>query len=321
MYDMKKTAFSLLTFCATMLMQAQIVGDEWYDGGIVYSATKSTGGKIQMYGMDEGEEHEFVLVPVAGKTETYRVSDGTNDYVNAYNGLTAKHIKKEGWDIIAYYNAKNELVDIMENSAKFAKHYEEITADRWLASLMGEYTCVEEGVKVKVEDRRIIVEGQTIPFSIVNFNGRAIGYITVEATDSPIDGTWEVVPTLEGLKVYPIQTGEFLSDWKRAGTGYTLKESNPNVGRFDYATQNFLTCGHFRRYKKSTLRIMRNAIMARNGYKFQSKDLQDYFGKEAWYKPAPSNDNIRLSFLEQINVELIKAEEAKPDSQRYVKEE
>jgi hypothetical protein len=51
---------------------------------------------------------------------------------------------------------------------------------------------------------------------------------------------------------------------------------------------------------------MRNAILARHGYRFQSKDLQEYFTNEPWYKPAASNVGIRLSFIEQLNVELIK---------------
>ena len=55
---------------------------------------------------------------------------------------------------------------------------------------------------------------------------------------------------------------------------------------------------------------MRNAILARHGYVFKSKDLKEYFGKEPWYKPADSNDNINLSLLEELNIELIKSVEA-----------
>ena len=35
------------------------------------------------------------------------------------------------------------------------------------------------------------------------------------------------------------------------------------------------------------------------------------FGNEPWYHPAASNDDIRLSFVEQLNVELIQQMEAK----------
>ena len=36
-----------------------------------------------------------------------------------------------------------------------------------------------------------------------------------------------------------------------------------------------------------------------------------YFGNEPWYHPAASNDDIRLSLVEQLNVELIQQMEAK----------
>ena len=87
-------------------------------------------------------------------------------------------------------------------------------------------------------------------------------------------------------------------------------ETNPAVGRFFYASSTLLNDKWFRRFDKSTLRIMRNAILARHGYRFQSKDLQEYFANEPWYKPAASNDKIKLSFVEQLNMELIKHVEA-----------
>lgn len=61
---------------------------------------------------------------------------------------------------------------------------------------------------------------------------------------------------------------------------------------------------------KVELRLMRNEILARHGYRFQSKDLKEYFGQQHWYKPGNNNAAIRLSLIEQINVELIKSEEA-----------
>ena len=73
--------------------------------------------------------------------------------------------------------------------------------------------------------------------------------------------------------------------------------------------------------KKSTLRIMRNEILACHGYRFQSEDLQHYFSTKEWYQPAESNNTVKPYLLEQLNIELIKAEEAKPDKDRYVTEE
>ena len=61
---------------------------------------------------------------------------------------------------------------------------------------------------------------------------------------------------------------------------------------------------------KQELRLLRNKILAYHGYRFQSKDLQEYFGKIGWYKPGNDNNAIKLDIIEQTNIQLIKSEEA-----------
>ena len=56
---------------------------------------------------------------------------------------------------------------------------------------------------------------------------------------------------------------------------------------------------------------MRNEILARHGWTFQAKDLRQHFGRQPWYKPGNNNAAIKLSPIEQTNLELIKSEEAK----------
>jgi len=61
---------------------------------------------------------------------------------------------------------------------------------------------------------------------------------------------------------------------------------------------------------KEELRLLRNKILAYYGYYFRSKDLQEHFGKMAWYKPVDDNRTIKLNIIEQTNIQLIKSEEA-----------
>lgn len=70
------------------------------------------------------------------------------------------------------------------------------------------------------------------------------------------------------------------------------------------------------RFSKDELRLMRNEILARHGWRFQSKDLQDHFGRQSWYKPGNDNSAIKLHVIEQLNIQLIKSEEAVPDNMR-----
>lgn len=63
---------------------------------------------------------------------------------------------------------------------------------------------------------------------------------------------------------------------------------------------------------REELRLMRNEILARHGYRFASKDLQEWFGPMPWYKPCADNNAIRLNIIERTNIEMIKSEEALP---------
>ena len=84
----------------------------------------------------------------------------------------------------------------------------------------------------------------------------------------------------------------------------------------DILTTMLLNTTYLARFSKADLRLMRNEILARNGWKFQSKDLQDYFGSQTWYRPVADNNTITLNIIEQTNVQLIKSEEAVPDEDR-----
>lgn len=81
--------------------------------------------------------------------------------------------------------------------------------------------------------------------------------------------------------------------------------------------QNFLMNTHYLgRFSKPQLRLMRNEILARHGWKFQSKDLKDHFGSQPWYQPVADNSSIKLSIIEMTNIQLLKSEEAVSDENR-----
>ena len=81
--------------------------------------------------------------------------------------------------------------------------------------------------------------------------------------------------------------------------------------------QNYLLdTRYLGRFSKPQLRLLRNEILARHGWKFQSKDLQEYFGKQKWYKPVADNSSIKLSLIEMTNIQLLKSEEAVEEDNR-----
>lgn len=56
---------------------------------------------------------------------------------------------------------------------------------------------------------------------------------------------------------------------------------------------------------KAELRIARNEIYARYGWRFESEELADYFKEKAWYVPGENVDDTVLSDVERANIELI----------------
>lgn len=59
------------------------------------------------------------------------------------------------------------------------------------------------------------------------------------------------------------------------------------------------------------LRMIRNEIWARRGLKFETPGIRQYFEWRDWYKPLKDQRKVKLSEIEQQNVNLILAQEAK----------
>ncbi|MBE6261453.1 MAG: YARHG domain-containing protein [Prevotella sp.] len=317
---MKKVLSTIiLGLCATLGVQGQIAGGNWYNGWLVYSANLQNNGNILMNGMAEGEEHEFMLVPVAGKKNAYRVTDSPNGYVDEFHATPhVQHLKDNGLDALCFYNDKNQLEKVMTNEADWDA--ENISKERWLAQVYGEYASEEENDVEKVlrwDQHSLSLGGIVLHYELLTFNGLIIDTGIIQIDEVPgsaneLEGTWKVVATLRGLDFIALDTskGTMPWDWQPAGTKYTFGKTDLDQGRFAYSSKVLLNDKQFGKLDKKTLRIMRNEIMARHGYRFQSKDLQEYFDKQSWYKPAVSNASVKLSLLEQLNVELIKSVEA-----------
>lgn len=83
------------------------------------------------------------------------------------------------------------------------------------------------------------------------------------------DAVWQMTLTPDDLKhhinfereVEQEPVGELLSNW-------------------------LMNTTYLGRFSKDELRLMRNEVLARHGWKFQSKDLQEYFGKQLGTSPA-----------------------------------
>lgn len=84
-------------------------------------------------------------------------------------------------------------------------------------------------------------------------------------------------------------------------------ETDERFTDFSWLSNQYVNYGDISDLPSSRLRILRNAIYARHNYRFQSADLQEYFGVYDWYEPLYTDVNDRLSQIEIENIKYIKS--------------
>lgn len=305
------TTLVIMILCALSL-QAQNFNGNWYNGSLCYTATQQADGKVVMNAMAEGEEHEFALVPVEGQSGCYIVNKTPNDYVMQYEeGITVKHQNKDGYNVFCFYDKNNRMVGVMEKTQEWDT--QKLNVAKYINQIMGEYTLEKSGTKVDIQWEQMSINGVMVPYKVVTFNGIALDVIEIEKNNTELaGGTYQIMPFLKGLNICPVAFPDGGFWFKRIGDekGMDLIYSSSRIGRFSFASSILLDRYTLRQYNRLLLRYMRNEVLARHGYRFQSKELNDYFSSQSWYKPAEDNSEIQLTFLEELNVATIKYAES-----------
>jgi len=316
---MKRFVFLMFAF-ASLIVSAQGIknGSDWNVGSENYQATVNADKSITFTAMAEGQELAFRLTPNGKKPNEFTI--GEDSCVDGFNPFSkvarVKYIEKQGWKLLCMYDDKGNLQEILDGSIVLDGYV--MAVDKWMQQMMGQYVMAD-GTQVSIGYKEIYVDGETCPFEHVNFNDCVTGIIQVEGGNR-FNGLHEVVLTLDGAVLYEVESDEY-GFFKRKGHKDVLKWVD-NEPRFGYANFLLLNDKRFRLLKKSTLRVMRNSILAKHGYMFSSPDLVKYFGSKPWFTPRPSNDDINesLSLVEKLNIELIKTEENNPEHNDFVKE-
>ena len=296
-------------------------GSRWNIGSLDYTAKVNVDRTITFSAMAEGEELMFRLTPNYSKEGEFTLSDEPGaDGTNPFSGMPrVKFIDKYGTKLLCLYDQSGLLQHVLDGKARLEGEKE--AKSKWDIQLQGYYTD-RYGDTLQISSGVIYENGAArATYEHIPFNGTVTGVMRISGA-THLDGIWEAVVTLDGLTLYEVAEDEY-GVYQRKGGKELLSWARNDFPRFNYTWVILLNDGQFRRLKKSTLRIMRNAILARHGYMVSSPDLAEYFGSQSWFSPRPSNDDVfdELSLVEQLNIELIKAEEAKPDDERYVKEE
>ena len=286
-------------------MQDPAAGSLWYNGALVYESNPWEDGSFRMNAMAEGEEHEFVLTPVADQVDLFMIYNGPKDAVNQYESAAyARRIRKEGLDVICFYDKLNRLTDVLQATQNWDA--EALNEQQWMALIHGAYRS-EGGKDVVFGDGRSTYNGVDMPLKAVTFNGMVTGVLDFGKGGPFLVGKVEAVPTPDGLRLTEVKMNEDEPWFERTVSYFDLKWAG-DQSRFAFTGTTLLN-GVLYRYDKSLLRIMRNAILAAHGQVFRSKDLKAYFEAQPWYQPASGNAAVQLSLLEQLNLALIQAAE------------
>lgn len=121
--------------------------------------------------------------------------------------------------------------------------------------------------------------------------------------------TW--VESIQGIDLFKahISTETFELE-KDACVGQLEKVvGDVDNGRWPFTATQVVLPAMLKYYNKNILRVMRNEIYARHGWHFDNPYLREHFSAQWWYKDRNNNAGIRLSDLEQLNVDIIKAVE------------
>ena len=281
-------------------------GSMWYNGDLVYDANPAEDGSVRMNAMAEGEEQEFVLTPATGGTDLFEITDGPNDANNQYEKAAyARRIRKDGLDVICFYDEDNRLMDVMEATQEW--NSDALNRKQFMAPLRGNYRT-EVGKDVVIDEGRSLYNGKDMAMEVVSFNGMPTGLVDFGTGGPYLVGKVEAVPTPEGIRFTEVKVDPDMPWMFERTVSYFDVKWAGDGSRFGFANDTLLN-GNLRRYDKSLLRFMRNAILAAHGYVFRSNDLKTYFEAQPWYKPAASNASVKRSLLEQLNVSLIQAAE------------
>lgn len=124
-----------------------------------------------------------------------------------------------------------------------------------------------------------------------------------KAIDETEDFAWKGIGSYEGTNGYVDKHGI-----AKGNVQDILKTKFE--GKYTQASTRLLTQGELSAMSAEDLALMHNEILARYGYIFPTKELQDYFGEYVDYTPRYTDVSAALSEIEKKNIELIKQAEA-----------
>lgn len=305
---------------STVTAGAQTIkdGSSWSDGSVLYQAitpfTSSDGYHEKAIKFDGWSPHEggfeFVLQPQA-KAGEYRLSAVESDYIPLYGkvGDRVQKVRLNGQDVLIVRNDNGRATDVL-----LREHTDtsiiRICEREIITLLRGTYKPSQRTQGNGSPDTRWVITDESITSGL---DGKTYPLRLEQVWDQPQpvvqmgEQFFQFIPTVRGLNVYRSEKNEDIID---SGELICLEWADSSRSRFQFLSERVCTWPLLSDFNPEEGRIMRNDIWARHGYVFSDPELRSYFSQQPWYKPGNDNSSIRLSSIEQLNVELIQTMEA-----------
>jgi hypothetical protein len=322
---------SLRTVKRPLVEEAAVIGGRrWTDGLVEY--TKFEGNQSELanfnldvkYVIDEasvtflgGTTHEggySLQIRFDGPTPMTVVGDGG---INFTTGDRVEYRQIAGEEMLIFHDrftksAKYVLKAIPRNSSL----HDWVIGDFLRYAMAGTYQRPDGETHVFSPDK---------PCVTGFFTSGCDPYTFGEEYDAPslimvlsASEAFGVKKTLTGLTLTPVQKNNHDRWWEKEGApGLTLTKIAGHSrmrGRFPLCSEQVMTFQelilHAGEPVDENLKLMRNEIFARHGYRFNTTDMQRYFGAFEWYEPEFDDVADKLSEAERINIQLIKALES-----------
>lgn len=230
------------------------------------------------------------VMPKNRKSMAYEILSSKN-YRNSI-GTHWERKEVNGMDLLLCYE-DGELLSVFEQTSLDLTEY---TQDKIMEVFAGDYTSYGDAYKFST-DGTCIFKGKKTTFQMITqepYDPEAL--ISVDGT------TYLLAVTMPGLNIFNVESGE---PAHQAGL-FAYLETQKDAPRWPDLSKYPLSSCVLKHMHKNALKIMRNEIYARHGWKFSNKDMDFYFRKCNWYKPGTDNSKIKLSKMELLNVALLK---------------
>lgn len=317
---MKAFSCTMLLLLSSVTAGAQTIkdGSGWTDGSVLFQAhdhyTSSDGYHTDSYKFEGWSPHEggfeFILQPQA-KAGEYRLSADESDFVplNGAVGYRVQRVSQDGLDLLIVRNDEGRATDFLRRVHPDVSIIN-ICEQEIITLLRGTYRPSQRTQGNGSPDTRWVFTDTSVTSGI---DGKTYPLRLEQIWDQPqpiveLGGKlYQFVPSVRGLNVYACRWDEESEEYIVTGEPTCLEWADPSRSRFQFLSEQPCSIAMLNSFDKQGLRLMRNDIMARHGYTFQSADLREHFAQQPWYRPAANNAAIRLSFVEELNVELIQS--------------